>query len=277
MLPINARLEPLINDLETIKIGDYLKSNEFKRLLIKIGFEKTWQSTIKYVESHRTIFAPFIDYKYEDSIKAMTLELDRLYSRKNSKFYDFIYSLLENYIEWANNPIDLKNIIEDLDLLNPPALFLEKIIAINSSNSQSVPKSVIPEHVWNSKKLEDVLTKMDNSINQKDYNLTLTYAYSCLEGMYKAFLNKNIPSELTTDKINKLSVKVRDYIKEDFKNKDLEYPEQMITLITTITNAISNARNSYSDSHFDEQSEKCLAIFARDCVNSVGRLILNFM
>lgn len=57
----------------------------------------------------------------------------------------------------------------------------------------------------------------------------------------------------------------------------VNYPEQVLNLITTMTNAISKARNSFSDSHFDGESDKWLGEFARDCVNSIGRLIIKFI
>ncbi len=36
-------------------------------------------------------------------------------------------------------------------------------------------------------------------------------------------------------------------------------------------------KSYFSDSHFDGESDKWLAEFARDCVNSIGRLILKFI
>lgn len=51
----------------------------------------------------------------------------------------------------------------------------------------------------------------------------------------------------------------------------------MINLISTIASAVSNARNQFSASHFDKESDKWLAEFARDCVNSNGRLIIKFV
>jgi len=57
----------------------------------------------------------------------------------------------------------------------------------------------------------------------------------------------------------------------------LSNPEQILTLTATITNAVGNARNGYSVSHFDGKAEKWLAEFARDCANSVARMILPFI
>lgn len=118
---------------------------------------------------------------------------------------------------------------------------------------------------------------MDLSIKSTEFNLTLTYAYSCLEGLYKAFINEKIPEKSGLTDLNQMSKAVKDYLKDHFEKNDTRYPEHMVNLISTITFAISNARNSFSESHFDEKSDKWLAEFSRDCVNSIGRLIINFI
>ena len=38
------------------------------------------------------------------------------------------------------------------------------------------------------------MAKMDLSIKNEEYNLTLTYAYSCLEGLFKAYTSLKILS-----------------------------------------------------------------------------------
>ena len=38
-----------------------------------------------------------------------------------------------------------------------------------------------------------------------------------------------------------------------------------------------NSRNGFSESHFGDDSQRWLALFARDLTNSIGRLMLNFM
>ena len=36
---------------------------------------------------------------------------------------------------------------------------------------------------------------MDSSIKRKEYNMTVTYAYYCLEGLYKAFISEKVPEK----------------------------------------------------------------------------------
>ena len=101
-------------------------------------------------------------------------------------------------------------------------------------------------------------------------------AYSCLEGLYKAFVRKNIPIKKDLNELNPLAKEVRDYIKQHL-DEEKEYPENILTLIGTITNAISNARNKFSESHFNSDADEWLAEFARDAVNSIARLVLKFI
>lgn len=68
---------------------------------------------------------------------------------------------------------------------------------------------------------------------------------------------------------------VRDDIEQQLAQA--AYPQMMVTSISTLTNAIANSRNGYSDSHFDQGSYKWLASYTRDLVNSLGRLILHFL
>jgi hypothetical protein len=54
-------------------------------------------------------------------------------------------------------------------------------------------------------------------------------------------------------------------------------PEQIINSIPTITNAIANSRNGFSESHFDQDAKIWLATYTRDLTNSIGRLLTHFM
>ena len=55
------------------------------------------------------------------------------------------------------------------------------------------------------------------------------------------------------------------------------FPEQIVNAIPTLTNAVANSRNGFSESHFAEDSHRWLALFARDMTNSIGRLLLHFI
>ena len=271
------KIEPLISDLKSLKMGDFLKSIDYKRYLVKVGLEESWRNAFNYVKQNRGYFAVDLDHDYFDSLDAMVVILNHLFTNDRENFFLFICDLLLTYTEWSKQDLNTKNIITDLQLLTPPQKIIDKIEHLSNFYSKPVPKSSVPENIWNADKLDSILKKMDSSIQNHEYNSTVTYAYSCLEGLFKTYIKELHLKKTDTDKLNQLAKLVRDDIIERLKNKKLGFPEQMINLITTITNAISNARNSFSDSHFDGESDKWLAEFARDCVNSIGRLILKFI
>ncbi|MBE8555012.1 hypothetical protein AB9R81_00585 [Vibrio cyclitrophicus] len=139
-----------------------------------------------------------------------------------------------------------------------------------------VPKASIPNHQWSSDKLNSTLSKIDNAIDTSNYNNAMTLAYTCLEGLYKSYVKKHIP---TSDHITDL-MPLSKLVRTDIDSKlsvTGSYPAQMVTSISTLTSAIANSRNSFSDSHFDNDANKWLAIYSRDLVNSIGRLLLHFL
>lgn len=274
--PIPA-LEPLVKDLKELGIGELLKSNDFKRFCIKIKIADYWRGIYEKVKINRTYYSMGMDHERYDLEDTLTEFLNDIYKNHEEAFYHFISDLITMYIVWSKKDISTIELIEDINLLNPPIEIIEKLRNQNHINSQSVPKSEIPENIWNSEKLDLSLNKMDESIRNAEYNLTLTYAYACLEGLFKAFIKEKIPDKADISDLSQLSKIVRDYMKNHFESSDIKYPLPMINLISTITSAVSNARNQFSESHFDENSDKWLAEFARDCVNSIGRLILKFI
>ena len=72
---------------------------------------------------------------------------------------------------------------------------------------------MIPETISDAKQLEEFLGKLNDSITNQDYNLALTYAYSCLEGVYKAYFKVKLPQVTIPPELQKQAVMVRDDIK----------------------------------------------------------------
>lgn len=275
MNELSPQIEPFINCIKELNIGNYLKSNEFKRYCIKNNFDQIWSTTYKKAKNSRMYFSPDMDHDYYDSVKALVMVLNSLWLQEKNSFYRFSTELLVNYSEWSKEVIDMKEFIVDLELLNFPQDHKRILLQLNL---KGVPKVDIPEEIWNSNKLDDYLLKMDNSISSKEYDLTLTYAYTCLEGLYKSFIKqKNINVSNESPSIVQLSVIVRDYLKEEFKRHKVDFPISILKLISTITNAVAESRNSYSVSHFDKDSDQCLAEFTRDSTNMIGRMILKFI
>ncbi|NQY63164.1 MAG: hypothetical protein HRT38_05430 [Alteromonadaceae bacterium] len=139
-----------------------------------------------------------------------------------------------------------------------------------------VPKVKVPSNNWNSGKLNETINKIDNAIDLSQYNHAMTLSYTCLEGLYKTYVHKNISQRTNVTDLLPLSKLVRDDIEQQLKQTG-PYPDMMVKSISTLTNAIANSRNGFSDSHFDQDSYKWLASYNRDLVNSIGRLILHFL
>jgi hypothetical protein len=272
-----TKIEPLINDLKKLGIGYYLTSDEYKRYLIKVGIDVEWKNHYKSVKKNRGYYSLGMDHDYHDSIGTMIKFLNYYYEYQKESLYNYLYDLIVELKKWSDKEFegsDLNNLILDLEIIEFPNELLSEI---KHQKSFSVPKSEIPNEIRNSKKLDESIQKLNTSINNKEYNLTLTFSYSILEGLFKAFINKNIPEKTNVDKLNPQAKIVKKFIINQLKFKEEKFPLGTLNLITTITYAISEARNSHSESHFDNDSEKWLAEFSRDCVNTIGRLILNFI
>lgn len=140
----------------------------------------------------------------------------------------------------------------------------------------AVPTTVVPLDLWNSEKLNLSLKEIDNSIDANQFNRAVTLAYTCLEGLYKAYVQRHAPQSTSLTDLLQLCKVVKDDITLKLRARG-QFPEQIVNSIPTLTNAVANSRNGFSESHFGDDSQKWLAVFARDLTNSVGRLLLHFI
>lgn len=141
---------------------------------------------------------------------------------------------------------------------------------------RAVPTTFVPVDLWNSEKLNSSLKDIDHAIDAQQYNRATTLTYTCLEGLYKSYIRKQVPGKSELDDLMQMCKVVKDDIASKLKARG-PYPEQIVNVIPTLTNAIANSRNGFSESHFADDSQKWLALFARDMTNSLGRLLLHFI
>ena len=120
-------LEPLVSDLKNLHIGDFLQSNDYKRYLIKVKFEVSWRNALDKVKANRRIIVAGFDHDYFDSIDTMVFVLNYLYTNSRDNFYHYIHDFLMAYSEWNKEDLKVENIIEDLELLEPPQEVIAKI------------------------------------------------------------------------------------------------------------------------------------------------------
>lgn len=153
---------------------------------------------------------------------------------------------------------------------------VEGVRAAVFGGGSAVPTTHIPHNLWSSEKLNNSLKDIDNAIDAQQFNRAVTLAYTCLEGLYKAYVRENIPDKSDVTDLLPLSKLVKNHVANELQQKG-DFPEQIVNSIPTITNAVANSRNGFSESHFDKDANKWLAIFARDLTNSIGRLLLHFV
>tara|TARA_R110001606_G_scaffold19125_2_gene70802 strand:- start:40 stop:882 length:843 start_codon:yes stop_codon:yes gene_type:complete len=271
-------LEPLIESILELSIGEFLLSKEFKRYLSSINLDYFWREEYEYVERKRVFVSASIEDKKTNSIDVFISTCNSYYSPDSDELFVLIKSFLFAFHNWEKEEIKLEEVIKDLKLLGAPDNIIQELDKKNNSlSAKPVENTEIHKGIYNSIKLEASILKMEKTILNGEYNLTLTYAYSCLEGLFKAYIHSNISEISQESDLAKLSKLVKKDLVEYFIESKMQYPEKVIDLIGTITNAVSNARNSFSESHFDNDSDKWLAEFVKDCVNSIGRLILKFI
>jgi len=139
------------------------------------------------------------------------------------------------------------------------------------------PQATIPQDLWNADRLTEYLEGIDASITEENYEYSLTLAYTCLEGFYKSFIREKIPAQVALTDLTPMAVQIRNFIKAQLDANGIAYPDQVLTLISTVTNAVCNARNNFSDSHSGNRAEKWVAVYLRDNVNSIVKMLLNFI
>lgn len=140
----------------------------------------------------------------------------------------------------------------------------------------AVPVAVVPLDLWNSEKLNNSLKDIDHAIDAQQFNRAVTLAYTCLEGLYKSYVRKHVGVKADLTDLIQLCRVVKDDIAEKLKTRG-PFPVEIVNALPTLTNAVANSRNSFSESHFADDAQKWLAIFARDMTNSIGRLLLHFI
>jgi hypothetical protein len=114
---------------------------------------------------------------------------------------------------------------------------------------------------------------MDVALEQQNPERVLTLSYTCLEGFFKAYVRKHIPSGTDENEITALARLVKD----DLKAQNADYPGEVFNVITQTAHAINRVRDAFSESHFGEEADLWVAVYIRDLVNTHIRLLLHFM
>ena len=135
------------------------------------------------------------------------------------------------------------------------------------------PAAKIPSDAWNADRLKNFLRDMDFELEQRKPERVLTLSYTCMEGFFKAYVRKRVPSESGENEITALAR----IVKDDLKAKNKEYPGEVFNVITQAANAINRVRDRFSESHFGDEADFWVAMYIRDLVNTHIRLLLHFI
>lgn len=194
-------------------------------------------------------------------------------SGKSTSRKDFYWDVIHSFTE--EQKYQFFRVV--IDTLEPHAKDdINTIREIVFGGGQAVPAIVVPVNLWSSEKLNLSLKDIDKAIDAQQFNRAVTLAYTCLEGLYKAYVKTHVPQSSNVLDLIPLAKLVKDDISTKLRAAG-EFPEQIVNSIPTITHAVANSRNGFSEAHFNEDANKWLALFARDLTNSIGRLLLHFV
>lgn len=136
-----------------------------------------------------------------------------------------------------------------------------------------VPLADVVAVRWDADRLQAYLSEIDTRIKAGKYESSLTLCYTCVEGFLKAFLK----NQLNTDPGRLEIVSAGKIVQKHLKKTIPDYPDEALRMINHICHTIDRARNGFSESHFDSEASRWLAIFMRDLANSLIRLLLHFI
>lgn len=234
----------------------------YNRLFEIINTEgESYFSGSKFIAAIREVDPYFPDYNQYIS--------ERRSSGKSTSRKDYFYDIILGFPE--EDRFRVTNVILD----KVQACASDKVSEIRGllGGVAPVPSPVVTKDTWNADKLNRYLEEIDSSISSGKYDRAVSLAYTCLEGFLKAFIWKNDPTQTELKEITDLSRATRALLRTQIA----EYPEEALNMLNHICHTVDKARNRFSESHFDENAERWLAVFIRDLVNTEIRLLLHFM
>lgn len=194
---------------------------------------------------------------------------DRRATGKSTSRKDYFYDILLGFEETDRLRI-ISGILDVVRDIHP-----DKVSAIRDElgGVAAVPAATVTPDAWNSDRLNDYLREIDVRIGSGKHEGAVTVAYTCLEGFLKAFVKRRIPDYSGKEEIISLSRTIQNYLRNTIE----QYPDEALSMLNHVAHTTDRARNRFSESHFEEQAGRWLAVFVRDLVNSEIRLLLHFI
>jgi hypothetical protein len=135
------------------------------------------------------------------------------------------------------------------------------------------PMAMVPSDAWNADRLNSHLNDIDASISAGNFGRSISLSYSALEGAYKAFVKRHVPGSAGLTEMIALSKVIKSHLSSTL----LSYPDEALSMINHISHTVDRARNKFSESHFENEADRWLAVYVRDLVNTQVRLLLHFL
>lgn len=220
----------------------------------------TYYSGGRFISKVREIDPYFPDY-------GQFIE-ERKRTNKSTTRRNYYYDILRDFDEDRRLRI-LHRILDDLESHDP--MRVQDIRAMLGGIVPG-PTAEISVGTWNAHRLARTLDNIDDSITSQKYDRAVTLSYSCLEGYYKAFVRKKVPTAIALREIIDLSKEIKKFISVQYP----AYPGELLNMIGHVSHAVDRARNQMSESHFDGEAARWLAVYVRDLVNTQIRLLEHF-
>lgn len=234
----------------------------FNRLFEIINTEgENYFSGNRFISKAREIDSYFPNYK-------QYIE-QRNNGGKSTSRKDYFYDILLSFDDQNRSKL-IKSILDDVENTAP-----EKTLQLRSEMNDltGISSPTIPRDLWNSERLNDYIQEIDIRIANHNFSSAITLAYTCLEGFLKTYVKKNIPHSECKNEITSLAKAVQSHLKQCIS----DYPDEAFSMLNHIAHTTNKARDQFSESHFDKEADRWLAVFIRDLVHSNIRLLLNFM
>lgn len=194
---------------------------------------------------------------------------DRNRTGKSTSRKSFFYDILLGFDEDARIRL-LNSILNDVESCGG-----DKVTELRGllGGKALAPTAIVPAAAWSADRLNEYLMEIDSSIAAGNYDRAITLSYTCLEGFYKAFVRRNIPAQAHLDELVVLSRE----IKRHLGNTLSAYPDEALSMVNHISHTVDRARNRFSESHFEGEAARWLAVYIRDLINTQIRLLLHFL
>lgn len=134
--------------------------------------------------------------------------------------------------------------------------------------------------MWKVEQLQRYLTWIDAAILAGNYTLAVALANRCLRESYGSFISYKMPLERTTKNyknIRRQSVIIVRWMRMYFNRQRIPYPERRLLLMTLVTNILFISMLNTMEQGEEYITDKAMAAYARDNVDSIVRFLMRFM